>query len=425
MLKLGSAGSIAVLSAALVGVLPGCGPSPATMPGRDDPRGTRDSAAAAAPAKAPAPGGMALGEEALSEHGFIPLWTKSPTEGAFQNVYLLPEGIFAVVRPVANSTAWRLIRYKLDDGLPMWIYDLDEPLRFAPVAYHYGPSDQARANELYILQKDVVRCLDLQYGAEMWRIPLQFPVSCGPVVDETQYYLGSLNGRIYAMPKNKPYEAWQHISGGEIKSPGTLGANREVYFTSVDKTVYRLESASGWLAGKSWSFATGGRIFGSPVFFSRWIFVGSTDFKLYSFETDGTHAWEFPAESAILTTPTVMSLRPDKPLVICTSRDDRRGQEKNMMWTLDAKTGEMLWQKENMERAIGIGRRAVYVLKEQGGKRIIAFDALKGEELASLPVGAFDYIPTNDADHGTNPKARGIIYLISKTGFMQAIREKP
>jgi hypothetical protein len=42
-----------------------------------------------------------------------------------------------------------------------------------------------------------------------------------------------------------------------------------------------------------------------------------------------------------------------------------------------------------------------------------------------LPVDSFDFIPLNDADHGTNPKARGIIYLISKTGFMQAIREKP
>ncbi len=421
MLKLGSAGTGTVLAVLAASLLAGCGQGPAAMSGRN----VGDASASAVPEAARAAGGPAIGEEALSEHGFVPLWTKQPTEGPFRDVFLLPEGIFAVVRPVANSTAWRLIRYKLEDGLPMWIYELEEPLKFPPAAYHYGPSEEPRPDELYILQKDVVRCLDLKYGAEMWRIPLSFPVSCGPVVDETQYYIGSLDRKIYAMPKKKPYRSWLYITGGEIKSPGTIGSNGELYFTSVDKSVYRLEPASGWVAGKSWSFATGGRILGSPVFFSRWVIVGSNDFKLYSFEVDGTHAWEFPAESAIIGTPTVMSLRPDKPLAFCMSRDERRGREKNMLWALDAKTGERLWQRDHAEKVVGIGRRAVYVLTESGGRRILTLDALKGEELSSLPVDSFDFVPTNDAQHGTNPKARGVIYLISKTGFMQAILEKP
>ena len=53
------------------------------------------------------------------------------------------------------------------------------------------------------------------------------------------------------------------------------------------------------------------------------------------------------------------------------------------------------------------------------------YDALKGVEITSLPVADFDIIPLNDADHGTNPKARGVIFLVSRSGFMQAIQENP
>ncbi len=362
----------------------------------------------------------------LSQHGFVTLWTKRATEGPFHSCYFLPEGIFAITRPKPGSSSWRLIRYNLKDGLPMWFYDLDEPLKYSPVAYRYGPTPEGRKpDELFILQKDVIRCLDLQYGAEMWRIQLPFSVSCAPIVDELQYYIGSLDRRIYAMFKNKPFEVWNYITGGEVISPGTIGYGGQIYFTSTDKSVYRLEPNKGWVNGKSWFFNSGGRILGSPVFFSRWVFVGSTDFKLYCFEVDGTIAWQFPVEAAINSTPVVMSFRPDKPIVFCISQDKFRGQERKVLWAIDAQSGKELWHRQNIRQVVGIGRQAVYLIPEgSSGRQILAVDAVKGDEITSLSLGYFEFVPTNDADHGTNLKSRGILYLISKNGFMQAIQEK-
>ncbi len=374
----------------------------------------------------------AIPESVLNEHGMTTLWTKQPAkaEGAIRNVYLLPEGLFAVTRPDPDVRSWRLIRYDLETGLPSWFYELEEPLEHAPVAYHYGTSASGqRPDELYLLQKDVLRCLDLQYGADMWRVRLRFPVSSAPVVDDNQLYVGSYDRRIYAMPKKTGLDSWTYITGGEITSAGTVGEGGHLYFTSTDKYVYRLEPASGWVNGKSWRFATGARILGSPVFFSRWIFVGSTDFKLYCFEMDGTRAWEFPAEASVSETPVVMSLKPDKPMVFCISQESRGGREKRIAWALDAKTGQTYWHRDDVSQVIGIGRRAVYLLPDtravQGGRQLIAVDAMKGDELFSIPVDRFEIIPTNDAEHGTNARTRGVVYLVSKAGLVQAIREKP
>src|SRR5687767_11079351 len=139
-------------------------------------------AAAARPApnaENPAPkavsrsGAGAVPESVLAERGLMTLWTKEPAanEGAVRSVFLLREGLFAVTRPDPEARSWRLIRYELETGLPKWFYELEEPLDHPPVAYHYGPSGTGpRPDELYIIQKDVLRCLDLQYGADMWRV---------------------------------------------------------------------------------------------------------------------------------------------------------------------------------------------------------------------------------------------------------------
>ena len=393
--------------------------------------GTRSASGVAAGSQAPGPRFTGfLSSEDLNERGFTSLWTKQPSamEGPSQSVSLLPDGIFAVTRPSPEKRSWSLVRYGTDNGLPQWYYTLDEPLEHAPVTYRYPAGGVvARPDEVYILQKDMIRCLDLPNGSEMWRKQLPFPVSSGPVVDETQYYLGSYDRRIYALTKVNSIERWLFVTGGEIRAPGTVGGTGELYFASTDKSVVRLEPSTGWVNNRSWRFHTGGRLAGSPVFFSRWIFVGSTDFKLYCFEVDGTRAWDFPAQASIEETPTVISFRPDKPLVLCISKSERSGTPARVGWAIDAKTGKEVWRRENVSKVVGVGRKAIYVLvKDPGGpQKIVAVDALQGGDLFSIPMGSFDWALTNDADHGMNSRARGILYLASRTGAIQAIREKP
>ncbi|MBF0100187.1 MAG: PQQ-like beta-propeller repeat protein [Desulfobacterales bacterium] len=65
-----------------------------------------------------------------------------------------------------------------------------------------------------------------------------------------------------------------------VVSPPALDDEGNLYFGSVDKKIYSINSENGTL---NWSYSTGGRITGSPVIKNNMLIVGSTDGKIYAF----------------------------------------------------------------------------------------------------------------------------------------------
>jgi outer membrane protein assembly factor BamB len=83
---------------------------------------------------------------------------------------------------------------------------------------------------------------------------------------------------------------WKFLTGDLVNSSVAIGAHSTIYFGSIDKNLYSLNS-EGTL---NWKYPTGGNIYSSPaVSTDGTIYVGSRDKYLYAINSNGTMKWKF------------------------------------------------------------------------------------------------------------------------------------
>lgn len=379
-----------------------------------------------------------IDRETLAKNGLEELWYVPPVDPArdprdigVQAVYLLPEGLFTVSAPKVAGSAQLLKCARRDDGTPLWWEAIDGPIAEEPFAYHY-PGDGQTA-ELFYRIADTVYCLDLRYGSVIWRQTVDPPIASQVIANDTHFFFGSDDGRFYGFRKNQRFHHWQHVTDGSVRAAPLLSGDH-VVFGSFDGKVYSVTQEQGWVPFQSWRTPTGARVSADLASYSRWIFAGSEDYKLYCIESnDGSIYWSFVAGAPIRDKPLVFSYRPNEEYVFCTATRGSLDKPERTLFAIRlprgdlAPAGDAVWRRENVVKVAAIGREAIYVVDEQvrtGEKTISALDVKTGEEKFRLPVNGFHFIPTNYADAGRNPAEVGVIYLVARDGSMQAIREK-
>jgi outer membrane protein assembly factor BamB len=372
--------------------------------------------------------GPRLPDELLRKHGLESLLYNAPDpiDTPVQMAHLSADALFVVTTPSRDKKG-RLKLLSRANLHPQWYFEIAEPLRGPPHVFKYPPGPTPRPDELYFTQLDTVYCLDLKHSDILWRQQLPFPVSTPVAADELRYFVGSDNGRAYGIQKRSNVDEWTYRTGDVIATnPQVEG--RSVFFTSSDGSAYRFTTPAGWVRGSSWKVDTGSRIVCDPVVFSRWVIVGSTDFKLYCLEQqDGTAHWTFQAEAPVEDTPVVYSLGSNQEYVyaIAVSRT-RRGDERTL-FSIKLTNGQEAWRKTKIAKVVAIGKKNLYVLEDTGGqgkRQLLALDIQNGAESFRLPVEGFNFVPTNLADNGRNAKERGRIYLVAADGTIQVIGER-
>jgi outer membrane protein assembly factor BamB len=143
--------------------------------------------------------------------------------------------------------------------------------------------------------------LDKETGTEVWRQPQNQsqnlrPLVAAPALDEsgTVVVVGSEDHNLYA------YDAitgaplpWSPFATGDKIWSTPLIRNGTVYFGSLDHNVYAVDLANGQ---EKWRFTTEGAVVAQPLLFQDMLVVGSFDRKLYALNAeDGTLKWEFEA----------------------------------------------------------------------------------------------------------------------------------
>jgi outer membrane protein assembly factor BamB len=377
----------------------------------------------------PAASAPRIPEESLREHGLETLWFSpgDPSDNPVQMVELLPEGLFVATIP-SDEREGRLKMFSRTSGEAAWYAKLDYPLQAPPTAYRYPRLVEGKSDEVYFTQADTVVCADLKYGDVLWSKELPFTVSSSVVADELNYFVGSDTGRVYGLKKNTGIEEWTYRTGGAIRgNPVAQGTN--VYFTSLDGVVYRFLSATpGWVTGTSWQHSTGARIVSDPVVFSRWVLVGSTDYKLYCLEgQDGTEVWAFQAEAPVETTPVVYSHRSNQEYVYCIAVQRTGRQVNRTLFAVSLRDGREAWRRESVRKVVAMGKQSLYVLSDPdsgAGRNLVALDVTTGEERFRLPLGRFDFVPLNSADSGRFLAERGKVYLVAADGTIQVLTER-
>jgi outer membrane protein assembly factor BamB len=164
---------------------------------------------------------------------------------------------------------------------------------------------------LYALEKE-----GLQLGERGWRIPVGLsselePLIAGPAlwispVGDLQIVLvGSEDGSLYAYDAKPRGRAdlstdpllWSFATGDKIWSTPVIREST-AYFGSHDHNVYALYLDEGRDNREKWRFATGGTVASRPLLFQDMVIVGSFDKKLYALDADdGTRRWTFEGDN--------------------------------------------------------------------------------------------------------------------------------
>lgn len=114
---------------------------------------------------------------------------------------------------------------------------------------------------------------------------LLLAASCGkdkdapfPTTDSGTVYVGSDDGKIYALNAADGTKKWEFTTGGVVRASPTV-ADGIVYVGSQDNKVYALNAVDG---SKKWEFTTGDDVHNSPTVVNGIVYVGSWDNKVYA-----------------------------------------------------------------------------------------------------------------------------------------------
>jgi eukaryotic-like serine/threonine-protein kinase len=156
--------------------------------------------------------------------------------------------------------------------------------------------------------------IDQENGAQKWSFPTGARITSSPAVANGLVYFGSYNGAFYAIDTATGKLRWKFLNPGERRYTathlhGSLPAgeampdpfdvylsspaiwNGAVYFGSGDGNVYSLDAASGSL---KWKFHTGDVVHASPAIVDGKLYIGSWDSYFYALDAaTGKEVWRF------------------------------------------------------------------------------------------------------------------------------------
>ena len=201
----------------------------------------------------------------------LPLGAKDVLEDG----YLLDEALYV------TSEGGGVYALKADVGLLRWGADLTErdytifPPTHVRTADGAGPVVIPTTTEIFVFDRFL--------GELIERFTPEFATGGGAVAYDHRLFIGSAGGRFYSVVFNhprldKPFKRWEVKVGGPVTARPVLYQGDHLLFASQDGVVYSCRAAD---KAFSWSYRTGGPIFGDPMVDAGGAYVASSDRSLY------------------------------------------------------------------------------------------------------------------------------------------------
>jgi outer membrane protein assembly factor BamB len=151
--------------------------------------------------------------------------------------------------------------------------------------------------------------LDRVTGKSLWSFDAGAAIMSSPAVANGLVFFGTYDGRFFAVDAAKGTQRWRlstgptlafpwgHESGDRYtSSPNVAGTT--VVFGAGDGYVYSVDAATGRVR---WRTRTDGRIRGTPAISDGAVFIGSFDGRVYALElSSGTLRWRYDTDGAAL-----------------------------------------------------------------------------------------------------------------------------
>jgi outer membrane protein assembly factor BamB len=136
-----------------------------------------------------------------------------------------------------------------------------------------------------------------------WTFQADFSLgNSSPAVMDGVVYIGSRNGKLYAVDAISGHQKWVYQTNGPITSSPAV-ADGIVYIGSWDFSLYAIDAICG---AKRWAYPTGSYVLSSPTVADGVVYIGSFDGKLYAIEAlSGTKKWAYPTRSSITSSAAV------------------------------------------------------------------------------------------------------------------------
>ena len=188
-----------------------------------------------------------------------------------------------------------------------------------------------------------------------WRFQTGGPIFSSAAVDGGVVYVGSNDGKLYAVRAADGGKVWAFATKGAVRSSPAV-AGGAVFFSSVDGNVYAVDAATGH---ERWHYSTGGErrftapgihgiapghemmpdpydvFLSSPAVSGGIVFVGSGDHSVYALDAaTGALRWKYATGNVVHASPAVA----DGTVYI--------GSWDRYMYALDAKSGALRWKFE-------------------------------------------------------------------------------
>jgi eukaryotic-like serine/threonine-protein kinase len=194
-----------------------------------------------------------------------------------------------------------------------------------------------------------------------------------------------LTGCIKENVPESPTLLWTFKTGAECKSSPVIAMER-VFIGSSDGKVYALNFHNG---EKLWEYDTGGAVEAPPLFLDSLLYVGSLSGSFFALDAvNGQVKWQYKTKNRICGSANWWDNHNEKWVIF--------GSYDNMLYCLNSKTGALKWafETENfINGAPAISRDVVVV----GGcdARLNMISAEKGVRVGQVDVGS--YIPSSPA----------------------------
>ncbi len=111
----------------------------------------------------------------------------------------------------------------------------------------------------------------------LWRFKTGGPLQASPVIVNGILYIGSTDGKLYALNAKQWEIKWVFNAGSAIRYAVAVSGGR-VYFSSRDNNVYALNAESGDLL---WQFKSKSWMDAPPVIFDGRVYIGAFPSKIY------------------------------------------------------------------------------------------------------------------------------------------------
>ena len=218
-------------------------------------------------------------------------------------------------------------------------------------------------------------------GLQRWSFRTGAEVVSSPAVAKGVVYVGSDDGKVYAIDAATGRKRWSFATDGWVRSSPAV-TKGTVYVSSGDFNVYALDAATG---RKRWSFRTGAEVGSSPAVADGVVYVGGGDTKVYALDAaTGRKRWSFRTGAEVDSSPAVAD-----GVVYIGGRDTK-------VYALDAATGRERWSLATFSWVrssptvvggvvyVGINNGTVYAIEAATGRKRWSFS--KGATVQSSPV---------------------------------------